>query len=150
HERLGRDDAEAARLELDYVPYHLLVPSGTTAPVQGFYDGRFRRDISEIMLSADNIANMRAYGVAVYGPPAAQVLPEATAADVRAAARQMALDGADSCADEREAASELLNLARSLSAIATGLPTTKSEGAAWALAHLDVRWHRLFQRALAV
>jgi hypothetical protein len=150
HDRLAATSVDAARLEVDYVPRHFLVPSGTTAPVPGFYDGRFRRDIAEIMLSADNIANMRAHGIAVYGPRATEILPEVTPDDVRAAARQMALDGTGGCADEREAASELLNLARSLSAMETGQPTTKSEGAAWALGHLEERWHPVFQHALEV
>jgi hypothetical protein len=150
HRQLAKADAEASRLEVDYVPRHSLVPSGTTAPVPGFYDGRFRRDIGEIMLSADNIANMRWHGIVLHGPPASQILPAVTPDDVRAAARRMVLDGAGECADEREAASELLNLARSLSAIETGQPATKSEGAAWAFGHLEGRWHPVLRRALEV
>jgi hypothetical protein len=150
HQRLVRDQVDARRLEVDYAPCHLLVPSGTTAPVPGVYGGRFQRDIAEIMLSADNIANMRWYGISVCGAPASEVLPEVTPDDVRMAARQMALDGAGSCADEREAASELLSLARSLHAMATGQPTTKGQGAEWALAHLKDRWHPLIRRALAL
>jgi hypothetical protein len=102
------------------------------------------------MLSADNIANMRWHGIVAHGLPAPMILPEVTPDDVRAAARQMALDGADSCANEREASSELLNLARSLAAMSTGQPTTKSEGAAWAFGHLAERWHPVLRRALEV
>jgi hypothetical protein len=32
----------------------------------------------------------------------------------------------------------------------TGRPTTKSQGAAWALARLDEPWHELIRRAVAV
>jgi streptomycin 3"-adenylyltransferase len=150
HDRLARDDPDARRLEVDYAPRHLLVPRGTTAPVPGVYDGRFQRDITEIMLSADNLANMRWHGIVVYGAPASEVLPDVTPDDVRAAARHMALDGAGPCAGEREAASELLNLARSLASMESGQPTTKSQGAAWALADLDDRWRPVVERALAV
>jgi hypothetical protein len=150
HERLDREDPDAQRLEVDYAPCHLLVPSGTTAPVPGVYDGRFQRDVAEIMLSADNLANMRCHGIAVYGAPASEILPDITLDDVRAAARQMALDGVGPCADEREASAELLNLARSLASMETGQPTTKTQGATWALAHLEDRWHPVVERALAV
>jgi hypothetical protein len=150
HERLLRDDLEAARLEGDYVTRRLLVPEGTSEPVPGVLHGRFVPNIAEIMLSADNIANMRMQGIAVFGPPASGVLPMVGPTEVRAAVLSMLLDGIDDCSTEAEAAFELLNLVRSLCALQTGQPTTKSEGVSWALSHLEPRWHLAIRSADAI
>jgi hypothetical protein len=150
HERLMRDDLEAARLEGDYVPRRVLVPEGTSEPVPSIRHGRFEPNTAEIMLSADNIANMCSQGIAVYGPPASEVLPMVSPSDVRAAVQGMLLDGIDECSTEAEAAFELLNLVRSLCALETGQPTTKSEGVSWALGHLEPRWHHAIRGADAI
>jgi hypothetical protein len=44
----------------------------------------------------------------------------------------------------------VLNLVRSLCALETGRPTTKFEGVAWALAHVDEQWHEVVRRAEAI
>ncbi len=150
HRRLAVDYPDAQRLEGDYAPRHLLVPEGTSAPVPGFGRGQLVPDVQEIMLSADNIANMRESGVAVYGPPADTVLPPVTPEDVRAAVLDMLREGPGHCATEQDAAAEVLNLVRSLCALETGRPTTKSQGAAWALIHLDEQWHEPVRRAEAI
>jgi hypothetical protein len=75
HARLGRDHPDARRLEGEYAPRHLLAPTGTTAPVPGFSAGAFEASPAEIMLSADNVANIRLHGIAVVGPPASEILP---------------------------------------------------------------------------
>jgi len=150
HARLAREHPDGHRLEGDYAPRHLLAPTGTTAPVPGIHAGRFEPHSAEIMLSADNIANMRLDGIAVRGPPASAVLPAATPDDVRAAVLAMLIDGPGHCTTEDEAASELLNLLRSLCALESGQPTTKSQGAAWAFAHLDQGWHEVIDRAVAI
>jgi Domain of unknown function (DUF4111) len=150
HRRLLAEYPDAPRLEGEYAPRHLLVPEGTTAPVPGFYGGQFKPDIVEIMLSADNLANMRESGVAVYGPTADTVLPPVTPDDVRAAALNMLREGPGECATEQAAAAEVLNLVRCLCVLETGRPATKSEAAAWALGHLDEHWHAVVQRAEAV
>ena len=150
HRQLRETYLDADRLEGDYAPRYLLCPDGTTAPIAGVQRGCLESQVAEIMLSAENIANMRSQGVAVYGPPASEILPVATPKHVRDAVRQVLLDGADDCATELEAAAELLNLARSLRALETGQPTTKSDGAEWALGHLEEQWQGVFHRALAV
>jgi hypothetical protein len=128
HRRLAAEYPDAHRLEGDYAPRHLLVPAGTRAPVPGFDRGQFKPDVHETMLSADNIANMRESGVVVYGPPAARVPPPATPDNVRAAVLDMLHEGPGHCATERDAAAEILNLVRSLCALETGRPATKSRG----------------------
>ncbi|HLZ09496.1 MAG TPA: aminoglycoside adenylyltransferase domain-containing protein [Chloroflexota bacterium] len=150
HERLLRDDSEASRFEGDYVPRRLLVPEGTSEPVPRISHGRFEPVTREIMLSADNIANMRSDGFALYGPPASEILPLVTPRDVRAAILRMVLEKGDECPAEAAAASALLNLARSLCALESGRPTTKSEGVAWALEHLDPRWQLAIREANAI
>ena len=150
HRRLAMDDPDARRLEGDYASRHLLLPQGTSAPVPGFRRGQFRPDVREIMLSADNVANIWESGIAVYGPPADTLLPPVTPDDVRAAVLEMLNAGPGPCSTEEDAAAEVLNLARSLCALETGQPTTKSQGAVWALAHLDVQWHEVVRRAVAV
>jgi hypothetical protein len=150
HRQLVCDYADARRLEGDYAPRHVLVPSGTTIPVPGFVGGQFRADVEDIMLSADNLANMRATGIAVYGPPPRDVLPHVTEDDVRAAVLGLLRDGPGECATEPAAASELLNLVRSLCTLQTGQPRTKSEGARWAIGHVARQWHDVIRRAEAV
>jgi hypothetical protein len=150
HERLMREYEEADKLEGDYAPRQLLVPSGTSQPVPGFEGGRFNGNVEEIMLSADNIANMRASGIAVYGPAATTVLPEVTADDVRAAVLEMLEEGPAECDNEQQAANEVLNLVRSLCALDSGRPATKTEGVEWGLAHVDAKWHEVIRRADAI
>lgn len=150
HQRLAQEHPDACRLEGDYAPRHLLVPQGTTAPVPAILGGQFVPEMGEILLSADNIANLRASSLAVYGPPAAAVLPRVTPADVRAAVLAMLREGSDPCHSETEAAAAILNLVRSHRALHTGHPATKSAGVAWALTHLGVRWHEAVLRADAV
>lgn len=140
HAWLQYEDPEARRLEGDYAPRQLLTPRGASAPVPGFCGGRFLARVAQIMLSADNIANMRASGIVLHGPPAASVLPLVTAEEVRAAVREILDEGPGVCATEAEAAPALLNLLRSLRALESGRPATKSEGAAWARARLDSHW----------
>ncbi len=150
HQQLLRDHPEADRLEGDYAPRHLLVAQGTSAPVPGTLQGRFVAAPTQIILGADSIANMQLQGILVYGAPATEVLPAVTPEDVRAAVLSMLRDGPDVCRGEAEAASEVLNLVRSLCALETGRPTTKSEGVHWALTHLPERWHPLVHRAQAI
>ncbi len=150
HRQLAADYPDAHRLEGDYAPRHLLVPGGTSAPVPSFDGGQFVPDVPEIMLSADNLANMHESGVAVYGPPPAAVLPPVSSDDVRAAVLEMLREGPGDCATEADAAAEVLNLVRSLCALSTGRPATKSQGVAWALAHLDAPWQAIVRRADAV
>ena len=138
-------EPEALLLEGDYVPRAWLVSTGTTRPVPFFRHGRLQPD-SELMLSADNIANLRRDGIAVYGPRPAEVLPEVTADEVRAAVLEMVREE-PVAPSERAAAQEILELVRSLCAIETGLPTTKSDGVRWALEHVSPRWQKIVLRA---
>ncbi|HYF94308.1 MAG TPA: aminoglycoside adenylyltransferase domain-containing protein [Symbiobacteriaceae bacterium] len=150
HKDLLRRHAYAAKLEGDYAPRETLVPEGTSEPVPGCERGRFLPKVGEIMLSSDNIANMRDYGIAFYGPDPAQLLPPVSPDEVRAAVRMMLAQGLAPTESAAEAASGLLNLLRSASSLEQGRPTTKSEGAAWGLAHLDGTWHEAIETALAV
>jgi hypothetical protein len=150
HERLREHYPLGDRLEGDYAPLGLLVPEGTIAPVPGCEAGIFLPEPEEIMLSADNIWNVREYGVTIYGWPPEQILPEVTPDQFRASVRAMLLEGPGDCPTAAKAASEVLDLTRSLCSLEMGQPTTKSAGAAWALAHLDERWHRAIRAALAI
>ncbi|HEV2125935.1 MAG TPA: aminoglycoside adenylyltransferase domain-containing protein [Chloroflexota bacterium] len=150
HQELLRMSDDARRLEGDYAPHHLLVAEGTSAPVPGVFHGLFVRDVDEIMLSADNIADMRLHGIAVVGPPPSAVLPRVTPEQVRAAVLAMLRDGPHDCASETDAASEILNLVRAVCALETGQPATKGQGAEWALARLGREWHPIIRKAQAV
>lgn len=147
HAQLRGSGDESMRLEGDYVPLRWLVPEGTSRPVWWFRDGALRPP--EFMLSADNIANLRRDGVAVYGPPARTLLPEVTAEQVRAAVRTMLADE-PSVETEGDAARELIDVARSLSALDSGEPTSRSAGLAWAHRRMDPRWHPALRRAAEV
>ncbi|MDF2629879.1 MAG: putative nucleotidyltransferase [Symbiobacteriaceae bacterium] len=150
HEDLLRRHPDAARLEGDYAPLDVLVPEGTTEPVPGCEQGKFLPKVGEIMLSADNIADMRDHGICFFGPPSGQLLPAVTPDQVRAAVRTMLAEGLDPFESTVEAAANLLNLVRSACSMERGCPVTKSEGAAWGLAHLNAEWHEAIAAALAV
>ncbi len=120
-------------------------PRGTTRPAPFFRAGRLE-ERTEYMLSADNIADLREHGITVFGVPPGDVLPEVTPEDVRDAVRAMLADEPSS-ETERVAADEILDLARSLAALETGHPASKTEGVRWALAHLDAKWHPPVRRA---
>jgi hypothetical protein len=53
-------------------------------------------------------------------------------------------------ATAQSAADDVLNDVRSLRAMHTGMPCTKSEGASWAVTNLPVRWQPAIQAALAI
>jgi predicted nucleotidyltransferase len=148
HDALARAHREAVRLEGDYVPLSWLTPTGTKRPVHFFRRGRLRAR-PELMLSADNVANIRADGIAVAGPPAKKALPHVQPDQVRAAAREMLHERA-SPRTEAAAADEILGALRSMSAIETGRPTSKTDGMRWGLAHLDRKWHPLIRAADAM
>ena len=145
HERLLSEKPDARLVEGDYVPRDWLTPTGTTRPAPFFTGGRLQPH-PELMLSADNIANLRLSGVSLYGPPSAELLPEVTADQVRDAVRAMLHDPSDATT-ERAAAGEILDLVRSLRALESGSPTTKSEGVRWALERLPSRWHPMVIRS---
>jgi hypothetical protein len=148
HRDLLKHYPYASRLEGDYAPAHVLVPEGTTEPVPGCEDGIFLPKVYEIMLSADNIANMREHGIAFYGPPPGEVLPAVSPEQVRAAVRLMMDEGPGACTTPEETAAALLSLLRSASALDAGTPVTKSDGARWGLTHLPPEWHPLIRAAL--
>jgi hypothetical protein len=106
--------------------------------------------VDQVMLSADNICNMRENGIAFYGPPPAEVLPPVSPDQVRAAVRAMLAEPPKPALPPRQQADELLDLLRSLCALETGKPTTKAQGAEWARRNLEPRWHPVVNAALAV
>jgi hypothetical protein len=145
HDTLLAEDPAARQLEGDYVPRAWLAPTGTTRPAPIFRQGSLQPRPA-LMLSADNMANMRQDGVAAYGPRPQELLPEVTLDQVRAAGRVMMRD--EPVAEtERAAANEILDLVRSLRAMESGLATTKSDGVRWALEHVASRWHAFVLRA---
>lgn len=148
HERLLVEDQAASRLEGDYAPRGRLVPEGTREPAYWFRRGRLQPQ-PRFMLSADNIANMRQQAIVVTGPAPADVLPVVDPDQVRAAVRSM-LETVKECPTERKAADEILSLLRSMRALETGAPTTKSDGLRWGMAHLDERWQPVLDRAEAI
>lgn len=144
HEELGRTEVEGHLLEGDYVSAGVLVPEGTSRPTPWFRGSSLRKP--EHMLSADNIANMRRDGVVVVGPPPATLLPDAGPELVRAAVREMLAEEPDANT-ELAAARELLDVARSLSALETGEPTSRAAGLRWAMRSMDTRWRPALLRA---
>ena len=147
HATLAVAEPESLRLEGDYAPRASLVAEGTTEPAWWFRDGALQQP--EFMLSADNIANMRADGIALYGPPPRELLPVVTPDDVRAAVRNMLAEAPDA-SSERAAAHEILGVARSLAALETGTPTSNLAGLRWALTHMERRWQDVVRRAAEV
>lgn len=150
HRDLLRRHPEAARLEGDYPPLDYIVPEGTTAPVPGCERGVFLPKVGELMLSADNICDMREHGVVFYGPDARELLPLVSPDQVRAAVREMLAQGPVAADSPQEAAAVVLNLLRSAHALDTGRPVTKSGGAEWALTHLPAQWQPVIRAAVAI
>ena len=144
-EKLRAEHPDADRLEGDLAPRDWLRPEGTTRPVPFFVDGRLQPK-PELMLSADNIANIRQDGIVVFGPPPGDVLPAVSSDQVRAAVREM-LDDEDDCSTEQEAAAAAVDLVRGHHALRTGMPTTKSDGLRWASGVLGPSWQPLLQQA---
>lgn len=150
HRELLATQPAARRLEGDYAPQECIVPEGTTIPVPGCRRGVFLPDEDEIMLSADNVYNLRENGITFAGPPPTQVLPPVSPDQVRAAVREM-LAGGSECPDRpEEQADDLLGLFRSLCALETGRPTTKSQGAEWVRSRVDPQWLPVIDAALEV
>ena len=87
HHDLARSDVDSLRLEGDYVPRGWITAEGAKGPTWWFRDGELRDPAS--MLSADNIANLRTDGIAVFGPRPDVLLPLVTRDQVRAAVREM-------------------------------------------------------------
>jgi hypothetical protein len=67
------------------------------------------------------------------------LLPLVAPDQVRAAVRDMLAEHPE-VTDERSAAKELLDVARSLAALETGRPTSHAAGLRWALANVDAKW----------
>lgn len=150
HKDLRHRHTVAVRLEGDYAPSEQLVPGGTRDPVPGCEKGKFLPRVGEIMLSADNILDMRNNGISFAGPASAEVLPAVSKDEVRVAVRTMLCDGPGPCDTPADFADEVLNLVRSLCALESGQPTTKGFGAEWGLSRLDKRWHPVIRSALAI
>ena len=150
HDRLRREVAYGDRLEGDYAPRQVLVPEGTTEPTPGCWDGRFVPQFQDIMLSADNLASLLDHGIAFHGPEPRELLPQVSPDHVRAAARAMLEEEPEESPTAEQAASEILNDLRSLRSIHTGAPSTKDDGAAWAVQRFPPRWHRTIRAALAI
>ncbi|MBP2019541.1 hypothetical protein J2Z79_002983 [Symbiobacterium terraclitae] len=148
HRELLAADPAARRLEGDYAPQECIVPEGTTIPVPGCKRGVFRPEVGEIMLSADNVCNLRENGIAFAGPPPAEVLPPVSPDQVRAAVREMLAEGPGNADRPEEQVDDLLNLFRSLCALETGRPTTKSQGADWVRRRVEPRWLPVIDAAL--
>lgn len=150
HNELLDEHPIAARLEGDYAPRQFLAANGTTVPVPGCERGVFLPKVGEIMVSADNIYNMRVSGIAFKGPDPCEVLPEVTPDQVRAAVREMLTEGPGGCCTPEEAVHGILNLCRSLCTLQSGRPSTKSAGVAWALENLEPQWHPVIRAAVAL
>jgi len=149
HRELLQTHRLASRLEGDYAPRQTLIAEGTTVPVPGCERGIFLPRVGEVMLSADNIYNLREQGIAFAGPPPCQALPAVSREQVRAAVRTMLAEGHGTCESPHEAADNLLSLCRSLCALETGEPTTKSQGADWARSRLEEHWVPVIEAAAA-
>lgn len=150
HKDLLRRHPYAVRLEGDYAPRQVLVPEGTSEPVPGCERGKFLPRVGEIVLSADNIANMRECGIPFFGPEPGDLLPAVSPDQVRAAVRMMLTQGIAPCDTAAEAAATMLGVLRSACALEEGRPATKSEGAAWGLLNLEAQWHAAVAAAVAV
>jgi len=150
HQDLLKKYPYAARLEGDYAPWESLTPEGTTAPVPGCEVGVFLPRVGEIVLSADNMYDMRENGIAFYGPAPREVLPEVSPDHVRAAVRAQLAQGPGPSETPKEMAAELLNLIRRVWVLETGIPVSKSKAAAWAMSHLNPEWWPPIQAALAI
>lgn len=150
HRDLLKQYPYAARLEGDYAPRACLTSEGATMPVPGCEGGVFLPRVGEVMLTADNIWDMREHGIAIYGPDPREVLPEVSPDQVRAAVRGLLAQRPDICETPKEMAAEVLNLVRYVCALEQGRPVSKSAGASWGMAHLNPAWRASIQAALAV
>ena len=75
------------------------------------------------------------------------MLPAVSPDQVRAAVRAMLDEGPRVCELPEEQADQLLGLLRSLCALETGRPTTKSQGVEWVRRRVEPRWLRVVDAA---
>lgn len=98
-----------------------------------------------------HLAVTRARGVALYGPPPADLLPEIARDPLREALAYDVLDpshGIGALVESRNAANAILNACRSLAWSRDGVMRSKDEGALWAVIELPWRHASLAARAL--
>jgi hypothetical protein len=148
HRELLNGHALARRLEGDYAPQQTLVSDGTTCPVPGCERGIFLPKVGEIMLSADNIYNLREDGITVVGPSPRTLLPPVSCDQVRQSVRMVLADGPFFSSSPEETADQLLDLCRSLCTLEKGRPASKSEGAAWVRSRVEERWLKVIEAAM--
>jgi predicted nucleotidyltransferase len=145
------------RVDVLYLPPSALRPSGGAHPVHPVLDShRFEIEPhwSDHAFSR-HIARER--GIALYGPPPADVIGPVSPDELRASARDQLRHGwrrnlepeqQEWLSHRHRQAFATLTMCRALHTLATGDLLSKPDAAAWALSTLDRRWHPLIERAL--
>lgn len=153
HEDLRERYPDAARLDVNYVPMHLVGEYGDpTLPY--FRDGRWNAsgggDVNLVMWHS-----LRTYGIALWGPPASEfippVSPEALKENMRRnvafLANRMPVYVSSGTAAQ---VFGVLTLCRVLYTYETNDVTSKVAAVRWALSRLDRAWHPVIERALVL
>ena len=151
HERFGRGLPAAGRLDVSFVPLRLVGGYGKDS-LPYYRDGHFCRsgggDVNPVMWRT-----LRGRGVAVCGPPAAEIVPPVSDEDLAENMRrnldflrlQMPLYVTTGTG---ETVFGVLSLCRVLYTLRTGEQVGKVEAGRWALHRLHSRWQPLIQRAI--
>lgn len=150
HERFERGHPASVRLDVSFVPLRLVGGYGEDS-LPYYRDGRFRLsgggDVNPVMWRT-----LRGRGVAVCGPPAAEIVPpvsdEELAENMRRnlafLRRRMPLYVMTGTG---ETVFGVLSLCRVLHTLRTGEIVGKVEAARWALRNLSPRWRTLIERS---
>jgi hypothetical protein len=152
HEQSLRRYPAAAELDVSFVPIRFLGTYGD-ATLPYFRDGRFSPggggDVNPVMWHT-----LRTRGIALWGPPAAEVVPpvrweelaENMHRNLGFLARRMPRYLAGGT---RGQVFGVLTLCRVLYTLRTREVGSKMAAARWALCHVDSRWRPLIERAMA-
>jgi len=152
HARLLATHPAAARLDGTYAPLHAVGTYGA-ATCPAFRDGRFLAhgggDLNPVAWHT-----LRTRGIALYGPPAAEIVPPVSAGALRENMRRnIAFLQRRMPSYVRSGTANtvfgVLTLCRALYTLRTGEVTSKRAAARWALRHMAPCWSPLLRRALA-
>lgn len=150
HDSLRARGPYGGRLDGAYVPREFLAPEGASGPVPGCRLGRFAAAGGGAAVTADVVYHVREQGFTLHGPEPKLLLPRVTEAEMREALRAALREEPAPPPSPEAAAAALLDTLRRACALELGRPAARSEGAAWALSHLDAAWHPAVRAALAV
>jgi predicted nucleotidyltransferase len=134
HVRLSRSSPWGSRLEGGYAARRAVQATGITAPIVAVESGEELRSGVPGNYAADDMIGIREQGIALYGPPASEIISPVDQAMLRTALQEYLADLVSRPIESRSAhilATWALNIARCIYGLQTGKPATKMEAATW-------------------